>query len=261
MIRIISEESAYHWAEVQENSIYIQTKKDNSFDESLDRNKGYRWFFEVFLENTGHLEEKIKMLDAGCNDGRIAYELQKLGHKVLGIDILENSIQYYKILVPDAEFKVADLVNFDNDEALFEKFDYVNCVDVIEHLHLDYQLAVIKNLNTVLKHNGKIIISFPTVRIPMSKLHYKHFTLEELKKLLENGGFEVEQVIGNYKLNFLSRILLNDKLCLLIWNGYWRFGCVARLINNTYMKFINYADEENAGGYIIVGVKKERCLE
>ena len=91
----------------------------------------------------------------------------------------------------------------------------------------------------------------------MSKLHYKHFTLEEAKELLESGGFEVEQVIGIYKLNFLSRIVLHDKLWMLIWNGYWRFGCIARLINKSYMKFINYADEENAGRYIIYGVKKD----
>jgi hypothetical protein len=91
----------------------------------------------------------------------------------------------------------------------------------------------------------------------MSKLHYKHFRLEEAKKLLESGGFEVEQVIGNYKLNFLSRILLHDKLLVLIWNGYWRFGCIAGLINKLYLKFINYADEEDAGRYIIVGVKRD----
>lgn len=226
----------------------------------MERYHKYGIIYFGYVEIVKEIFSKLKrgyVLDAGCNDGRIAHEIQKLGHKVLGIDILENSILYAKILVPDAEFKVADLVNLDNDEALFEKFDYVNCIEVIEHVLPDYQPTVIKNLNRVLKPDGKIIISFPTVRIPMSKLHYKHFTLEEAKKLLESGGFEVEQVIGNYKLNFLSRILLNDKLLVLIWNKYWRFGCIAWLINNLYMKFINYGNEkENVGRYILLGVRK-----
>lgn len=200
------------------------------------------------------------VLDAGCGDGRITHEIQKLGHKVLGIDILETSIQYAKILVPDAEFEVADLVNLDKDETLFEKFDYVNCVEVIEHIHPNYQPTVIKNLNRVLKADGEIIMSFPTAKLPMSKLHYKHFTLDGAEKLLEDSGFEVERVIGNYKINFLSNILLNDKLWKLMWNGYWRFVGIGRLINNLYMKFINYADEGNAGRYIIIGVKKT-CRE
>lgn len=205
-------------------------------------------------------EKRGYVLDAGCGDGRIAYEIQKLGHKVLGIDILEKSISYAKILVPNGEFKVADLVNLNENEGLFEKFDYVNCVEVIEHVHPDYQLTVVKNLNRVLKPNGKIIISFPTVRIPMSKLHYRHYTLEDAKKLLNEGGFEIEKIIGNYKVNFLSHFLASDKLWGLIWNGYWRFGCIAYLINTLYRKFINYSDEGNAGRYIIVVVKKG-CLE
>jgi len=228
----------------------------------MERYHKYGIVYFGYVEIVKEIFSKLKrgyVLDAGCGDGRIAYEIQKLGHKVLGIDILETSIQYAKILVPDAEFKVADLVNLGEDKTFFEKFDYVNCVEVIEHVYPDYQLAVVKNLNKTLKPNGKIVISFPTVRIPMSKLHYKHFTLEDAKKLLESGGFVVEQVIGNYKINFLSSILLNDKLWMLIWNKYWRFGCIARLINKLYMEFINYSDEENAGRYIILGAKK-RCL-
>lgn len=215
----------------------------------------YYGYVEIIKEIFSR-ERRGYVLDAGCGDGRIAYEIQKLGHKVLGIDILETSIQYAKILVPDAEFKVADLVNLGEDKTFFEKFDYVNCIEVIEHVHPDYQLTVVRNLNKVLKPNGKIVISFPTVRIPMSKLHYKHFTLEDAKKLLNDGGFEIEKIIDNYKVNFLSQFLLSDKLWGLIWNRYWRLEGIAYLINALYRRFINYSDEGNAGRYIIMGLKK-----
>jgi len=225
----------------------------------MERYHRYGIIYFGYVEIIKEIFVKLKrgyVLDAGCGDGRITYEIQKLGHRVLGIDILEQSIQYVKIFVPDAEFKVTDLVNLDEDETLFEKFYYVNCIEVIEHVHPDYQLQVMKNLNNVLKANGKIIISFPTVRIPMSKLHYKHFSLEDAKNLLEDGGFEIEQVISNYKVNFLSHILLIDKLWMLIWNRYWHLIGIGRLINNLYMRFTNYADEKDAGRYIIVGIKK-----
>ena len=213
----------------------------------MERYHKYGIVYFGYVEIVKEIFSKLKrgyVLDAGCGDGRIAYEIQKLGHKVLGIDILEKSICYAKILVPDAEFKVADLVTLDEDEAFLEKFDYVNFIEVIEHIHPDYQLAVVRNLNKVLKPNGKIIISFPTIKIPMSKLHYKHFTLEEVKKLLNDGGFEIERIIGNYKVNSLSRFLFSDKLWGLIWNRYWRLEGIAYLINAVYRRFINYSDEK-----------------
>jgi len=229
----------------------------------MERYHKYGIVYFGYVEIVKEIFSKLKrgyVLDAGCGDGRIAYEIQKLGHRVLGIDILERSVQYAKILVPDAEFEVVDLLNLGEDKVLLGKFDYVNCVEVIEHIHPDYQLTVVRNLNKVLKPNGKIVISFPSVRIPMSKLHYKHFTLEDAKKLLNDGGFDIEKIIGNYKVNFLSQFLLSDKLWGLIWNRYWRLEGIAYLINALYRRFINYSDEGNAGRYIIMGVKK-RCLE
>lgn len=225
----------------------------------MERYHKYGIIYFGYVEIIKRIFTKLKrgyVLDAGCGDGRITYEIQKLGYKVLGVDILEQSIQYAKILVPGAEFKVTDLVNLDKDETLFEKFDYVNCIEVIEHVHPDYQLQVVKNLKSVLKANGRIIISFPTVGIPMSKLHYKHFSLEEATKLLKDGGFEVQQLISNFKINFLSNVLFNDKLWKLIWNKYWHFLIAARLINFIYIKFINCTKKYNAGRYIIVGIKK-----
>ncbi len=215
----------------------------------------YFGYVKILKEIFSH-EKRGYVLDAGCGDGRISYEIQKLGHKILGIDIFENSVMYAKILVPNADFKVVDLVNLDEDEISHKKFDFVMCVEVIEHIHPDYCSKVLKNLNGLLKSGGKLVITFPSHKIPISKLHYQHFTAEDAKSLLERSGFEIEKIIGNQKINFLSSILLSDTVWRLFWNPYCQFRFIGWIIDKVCQKYLNYSDINNAGRYIIVGAKR-----
>ncbi len=155
--------------------------------------KPYHWMLEKNLERLYTLRNDIllefienfdnkKILDFGCGDGKVAYEILKNSNgkvKLYGVDISEKAIRFARCLVPEAEFFILKDKKLDFQNNFF---DIICCMDVLEHL-------LPNEILRVLKHEGKFIFSVPTILKNLDKKHFQHFTTEKIKKLLGNNYY------------------------------------------------------------------------
>jgi len=105
------------------------------------------------------LEPCDKLLDIGCGDGIFSILAKGKYKNYYGCDISEVALRKASELGC-----IVKKINLDKEEIVdWEKdFDYVICLDVIEHV-FDPEYLV-KNINNALKIGGKLIISTPNIR-------------------------------------------------------------------------------------------------
>lgn len=165
-------------------------------------------------------EQKGMILDVGCGEGALAYQLDKIDFQVYACDISQN-------------FKLPNIPwtywNLNSDSIPYEKdfFDYVACVEVIEHLENPHDL--IRKIRWILKDGGKLILTTPNICSISSRIRFlscgwfsffgenvtKHVNplpFWELERILSNNGFVIEniQARGFSKLSKILRLLTFD---------------------------------------------------
>lgn len=128
---------------------------------------GYDEIAEAYLKSKNEdtlifakkLEEQLKpgskILDAGCGPGiPIAKYLSK-NFQVYGIDISAKQIELAKKLVPDVEFKKADMLDpgFEN-----ETFDGIICLYALIHVDRIKHLEILKRFYNLLKIPGYLLV-------------------------------------------------------------------------------------------------------
>ena len=144
-----------------------------------------------------------KVLDVGCADGLITNQISN-GNQVYGIDISENAIKAAKKKYKKINFKVCEAEK--KYPFKKEEFDVVFSGDVIEHV--PEPVKMIKEINRVLKKNGKIIITTPyhgfwkNLAIILFRFdnhfdpegpHLRFFTMNSMRKILKKNGFKVKR--------------------------------------------------------------------
>jgi SAM-dependent methyltransferase len=143
--------------------------------------------------------EKSTILDAGCGDGEYVLILRK---------------QYPKSIFEGIEFsleKVIKLTNrirhFENvkiihdslvDFSVSEKYDFVYCIDVLEHIKEDKK--VLKNLCAALKFSGILYIHVPK---KIQNGFFKRFK-DYLQDDHVRKGYELEELIYSLRENGLQ---------------------------------------------------------
>ena len=196
---------------------------------------------EEFVENkfkkiSELIPEKSKILDIGCNEGKILNFLKNPDY--FGIDINKD-----KILDKEIKFKQADL---NKDELPFkkEKFDFVLLLDVLEHVVNPQKLLL--DSKQKLNSNGKLIITLPNdyhllnkIRFVLNKHltenpfapygHLHYFPIKSGEKFLKENGFKIEkriilspvkpkiipQSIKNFLSNLFPQTFARDMLYVL----------------------------------------------
>lgn len=167
----------------------------------------YKAYFSKF--NIAHVFHKNKydkivsmvpaekeVLDAGCGSGIISYLLEKKGCRVVGVDIRGECIDFASKTCKGKFYKQSLL-----DLRINKKFDFIMCIDVIEHFSRQDSIRVLKNLKNHLKKEGKLIIVFPSplymsIVEPVWKIIRKiiysgtKFDDEEIHRKIEVNEFE-----------------------------------------------------------------------
>jgi 2-polyprenyl-3-methyl-5-hydroxy-6-metoxy-1,4-benzoquinol methylase len=202
----------------------------------------------------------ISVLDAGCGDGRVSSEMVQRGHSVIGIDQLELSIIYAKNLVPQASFLVGDLrKDLISHYGLQEhQFDAITMIEVYEHIPPQDCPTILANLYQVLKPDGTFIISVPSKSLSvMSKLHYRHFSQSEIERELEKGGFQIQKMIYQHRLDRLTNWLLSNAVEKLLDNRWLQIVFLKRLRRHWYMKYANVVSKERNCQRFIAVAKRQ----
>lgn len=159
-----------------------------------------------------HINENTIILDVGCACGDMGVALKK--YKSAQIYGLEFNPESVKLAQETKAYEEVHQFNLDtlseNDFSQYkEKFDYIICGDVLEHLR--FPQDTLKILKTYLKKNGSIIASIPNIAhmsikanllvndftyTPLGLLDETHihlFTYKSIAEMLSNLGLKIEK--------------------------------------------------------------------
>lgn len=145
------------------------------------------------------------VLDIACAEGYGLELLEEYGLKTFGADINRN---YLKTAEARSTAVLREL-DVDNDEwpYAFRDLDAVVCFETIEHVHDPERLM--RNLSGSLKAGGLLLLSVPSEEyektdengINFDPFHLNIFTREEILRMLDTNGFELEGIYGQALCN------------------------------------------------------------
>jgi 2-polyprenyl-3-methyl-5-hydroxy-6-metoxy-1,4-benzoquinol methylase len=155
------------------------------------------------------LPRGLRVLDVGCGSGVHGAELHRLhGHRVVGVDISEASIEKAKTRL--AEAYVADVTQPDRYPFRGRQlFDVVLFSDMLEHL--TDPLDVLTRHYQLLAPGGQVLISLPNVAIwnvrfallfgqfeygdtgTLDRTHMRFFTRRSFRRFLREAGVTVDR--------------------------------------------------------------------
>ena len=154
-------------------------------------------------------DRRPRILDVGCGTGANLLLLSKYGDAE-GVDVSEDALAFCRE-------RGLDKVKLGAGEELpyaDDTFDLVTAFDVVEHM--DDDLAGLTEMRRVLRPGGRVLLFVPTFMFLWGlqdevSNHRRRYRLPELRRVLEQAGFEVER--STYaNITFFAPILLVRKL-------------------------------------------------
>ncbi len=158
-------------------------------------------YHKFFIDN---INSGDTVLDIGCGNGAVAYDLAAKAGRVIGIEIKEKNIKAAKekFFRPNLEFVAGDCLNFDFSKLNIEKFDAIVMSNVLEHLN--ERIEFLKKLH---KLSDKILLRVPLItrdwlsvykkengyKYKLSAEHFIEYTEEILTEELHQAGWEIEK--------------------------------------------------------------------
>lgn len=153
--------------------------------------KAKRALVKQFLPPNPHL----RILDIGCGTGKLMQELSHFG-SVWGIDSNAQAIAFcrsrglkhvYQQRLPQIKLK--------------HKFDVITCLDVLEHIADD--VAALKNINQLLKPDGRLIFTVPAYPWLFSYWdrilgHHRRYNPSRLKQILSAARLKSKKITYVY---------------------------------------------------------------
>jgi SAM-dependent methyltransferase len=143
-----------------------------------------------------------RILDLGCSGGLLAEKVRKLGHHVVGVDVVEIPGVRDRV----DEFHLLDLTA-GSEQDLGHDYDAVILGDVIEHL--PDPLATLRRAVQLLRPGGELLVSvpnfghwYPRLRVAtglfgydrrgiLDDTHLRFFTRRSLLRLVRRAGLDV----------------------------------------------------------------------
>lgn len=206
------------------NSKYLYEKyhqKTNAIKQLISENNfTYSSIIKVLKP---YAPNKIEILDIGCGSGTLSLYLASKGNKVKGIDVSKKAIKSCKQsaknlgLTQNTNFIIGDFLKIN----IKEKFDLIICNEVLEHIKKDD--SAISKIAKLLKNNGILILSVPSIEAPLYRLglakkfdkrvgHLRRYTFGKINKLIEKKKLKIinmqktEGIIRNFIFSFKINI-------------------------------------------------------
>lgn len=150
-----------------------------------------------------------RILDVGCGTGANLLMLSKYG-QAEGVDISEDALAFCRARGLN-EVKLGAAEELPYADATF---DLVTAFDVVEHM--DNDLAGLTEMRRVLRPGGRVLLFVPTFMFLWGlqddvSHHRRRYRLPQLRRVLEQAGFEVERTTYA-NITFFAPILLVRQL-------------------------------------------------
>lgn len=157
--------------------LWLKSNFANSIDVDKTDDMWTIFHSKILKEELSYLLPNSQFLEAGCGVGQWCFYANKLGHRAVGVDIAENTIQKLNRFISNNEeyrnikFIVDDLTHSKLES---NQFDFITSLGVIEHFR--DSLPMLRELYRLLKPGGRIFISVPnlfamqTITRPLTRL-------------------------------------------------------------------------------------------
>lgn len=152
---------------------------------------------ESILRFVKLLPSKAKIIDIGSGSGRDAKIFTHLGVEVIGIDFCTNLIQHARKYAPDVAFHIMDIESISFPYASFDG-SWAGCS--LTHIPKKNITTVLKKIYLILKDNSYFYLTIKKgtgealekdTRYGDFKKFWSYFEKDELKKILEESGFNI----------------------------------------------------------------------
>jgi SAM-dependent methyltransferase len=202
------------------------------------------------LDGTG-----LSVLDAGCGDGYVSSRMIGMGHSVTGFDASPSAIAFARALVPEGTFVESDIAA--SPEATGGgPFDAALLMEVIEHVKPERHEESLGALRRQLRDGGQLILTVPSVNLPLIEWHYKHFSTDEIRALLARCGFDVRQIVFQHRLDGLApRLYDSNRNWKLLTNRFYDLKFLRRLAARVFRERYGLAPSEDTAGRLIVDAR------
>jgi len=140
------------------------------------------------------------LLDVGCGDGRLAHLVKADIPNVCGVDLSERAIAFARAFNPDVDFICADI------STLTRRYACLTLIEVLEHISDEAMEGFVQTLSELVEDDGHVLISVPTVNLPLNKKHYRHYDRELLEATLA-PHFVVDQYWWLYRRGIWERCI------------------------------------------------------
>ncbi len=173
------------------------------------------------LVRSQDLRDKV-IVDVGSSFGWLEKEIVKLDpKKLIGVEMDREALNFAKAQVKGAEFLEGSALEL----PLESNFADVVCFfDVLEHVPSGSELQVLNEIKRVLKKDGKLFFSTPNKNLFSNIFDiawyfgHRHYSKEEIKKLLKKADFKIERIIirGNILSSlyltwfYIAKVILNN---------------------------------------------------
>jgi SAM-dependent methyltransferase len=192
---------------------------------------GRRKIIASFVEDICHrvTDRRPRILDVGCGTGANLLMLSQYGDAE-GVDVSEDALSFCRERGLDhVKLGAAEALPYDDGT-----FDLVTALDVVEHL--DDDLAGLREMRRVLRPGGRVLLFVPTFMFLWGlqddvSHHRRRYRMPELRRVLEQAGFEVERTTYA-NITFFMPILAMRKLMRLT-------GIKAETENNINVSALN----------------------
>jgi SAM-dependent methyltransferase len=147
------------------------------------------------------------LLDFGCGDGRLLYELRRRGQvrRLAGVDFSRRSLALASGLhaADGGEGRVALAPELSAAEG---PFDVVVMMEVLEHIPDTEVRAVLASVRGALAPGGRLVLTVPSVNVPLNAKHYRHYD-EALLRAQTDGLFRLAELGWVHRTGAGSRML------------------------------------------------------
>ena len=163
------------------------------------------------------LDNKVDVLDLGCNTGFETMRMKSIGLNPVGLDFSPKCIEIAKEKNPDIKF-VCD--NMLNDLTYLGKFDAVISIASIIHIREDNLELCFKRIYDVLNDNGYL---FMVVRAEEGKLDASYQTINNQEYDREVYGYSKEflEEKMNNRFTFIKEFESHD--------DRWKYYCYQKI--------------------------------